>query len=164
MAGEGADTDSRQEGATQHFAAKEEDEDEPRGSNMESVQGTLRHGAVKTEERNDPRIHMMYDPRIHMMYREDLSEDQEDSYGDQEDSSEDSISESSSDDYEELIRGFPEITEVIEEERKEKERRHVEKQLRRRKLPGPISYNLVWGRGWRSAFKRMRVEIPKRES
>ena len=91
---------------------------ESRGNNMDSVQGTVRHVAVKTEEMDDPRIHKMYDPRIQMMYREDSPEDREDST----ESPEDSSSESSSDEYEELIREFPEITAVVEEERERRKK------------------------------------------
>ena len=113
--------------------------------------------AVKTEEGNDPRVHMMYDPRIHMMRnQEDLPEDQNDS-------SDDSSSESTDEDYDGLFREFPEIMEVIEDERKEKERRHMEKQLRKRVPPGPMSYRMVWNRGGRSTFKRMREEGSRRE-
>ena len=114
--------------------------------------------AVKTEEMDGPRIHMVYDTRIQMMYREDLSEERE-----REDSSEDSSSESSSGDYEELASEFADIMAEVEEQRKEKEKRHVEKQLRIRKPPGLISYGLVWSRGWRAAFKKRRAESPKRE-
>ena len=142
---------------TQHLAVKEEDEDESRGSNMDSVPGIVRHVAVKTEEVGDPRIRKMYGPRIQMMYRGGWSEEREEST----DSSEDSSSVSSSDDYEELIKEFPEITEVAEEERKGKERRRVEKQLRRRKYRG--RYHIIWygtedgvrhSGGWGSEVRR----------
>merc|ERR1712105_514086 len=68
------------------------------------------------------------------------------------------MGDSSSEDYEELIREFPEIMKVVEEEGKEKERRHTGKQLRKRAPPGPISYSTVWNRGWRSSFKRKKTE------
>ena len=140
--GKGAGADSRQKSKIHHTSVKEEDG--PRGSNIDSVQGA-KHLAIKTEERDDP--------RIHMMYREtELSE-----------GSSDSSSESSSDVFEESASDFPEIMAEIEEQRKEKEKRWVEKQLRKRKQPGPISYRLVWIRGWRAAFKKRRVESPKRE-
>ena len=71
----------------------------------------------------------------------------------------DSSEVSSGEDHEELIREFPEIMKEVEEVREEKERRHMEKKLRKRVPPGPISYNMVWNRGWRSAFKRIKQKI-----
>ena len=124
---------------------------------MDGVQGTLRHVAVKTEEGNDPRIHMMFDPRIHMV------RNQEESSGDDSDSSDDSSGESTDGDYERLILECPDLMASVEAERKEKERRHMEKQLRRRVQSGRISYRMVWNRGWRCAFKRMREVYSSRE-
>ena len=112
--------DNQQE--TQYLAAKEEDEEEPRGSNMGSVPGFVRRVAAKSEEIDDPRLHKMYGPRIQRVYREGLSENREDST----DSSDESISERRRGDYEELIREFPEAMELVEEERKERKETHRE--------------------------------------
>ena len=105
--GKGADTDSRQEGE-QHIAVKEEIDD------------GKQHIAVK-EEVDDPRIHIMFDPRIH------LERSQEESSADESDSSNDSSGESTDGDYERLILECPDLTASVESERKEKERRHMEK-------------------------------------
>ena len=69
--------DNQQE--KQYLAFKKEEEEEPRGSNMDRVPGIVRKVAVKSEEVDDPRIHKMYDPRIQRMHREDLSEEGEES-------------------------------------------------------------------------------------
>ena len=103
-------------------------------------------GTAGKDPRKDQRIHTMYD-------KEALKVDASDS-----ESESDSSEISPSEDYEESIREFPEIMKVVEEERKEKERKHIEKQLRKRVPPGPISYSMVWNRGWRSSFKRMKTE------
>ena len=58
----------------QYMAVKEEEEEESRGCNMDSVPGFVRHVAAKSEEIDDPRIHKMYDPRIQRMYREGFRE------------------------------------------------------------------------------------------
>ena len=51
----------------------------------------------------------------------------------------------------------------IEEQMKGEEKRRVEKQLRKRKPPGPISYRLMWNRGRFAAFKKRRSESQERE-
>ena len=81
-----------------------------------------------------------------MMYQEDkLSES---------DSSEDSTRELLA----EIARDYPDIAEAVGEERKEDERRRVEKQLRKRKMPGPISFRTVWRRGREVSKKKKKVE------
>ena len=159
--------DSQQE--EQYMAVKEEDGEKPRGSNMERVTGFGRRVAVKSEgkseEIDDPRIHKMYGPKIQRMYREGLSENRGDSTDELTDSSEESRCEESMEAYEELVREFPELMGVVEEERKERERGHTERQLGKREMPGPILYNPVWNRGWGAAFKlkKRRVESSERE-
>ena len=134
-------------------------EDESRESNIDCSQGT-QNLAVKTEQMDGPiaRGRSFWlgegaagtDPRVHMIYREtELSES---------DSSKDSTSELLA----ELARDFPDIAEEVEAERKEGERKRVEKRLRRRKVPGPISFNSVWRRG-REVSKKKKKKVEKSE-
>ena len=136
-------------------------EDESRESNIDSSQGTQRL-TVKTEEKDEPiaRGRSFWlgegatgaDPRVHMMYREtELSE-----------GSSDSGSDSSSDVLGELARDFPVIAAEIEEDRKEEERKRVEKRLRRRKVPGHLTFRLVWNRG-REVNKKKKSIVEKQE-
>ena len=80
--------------AKQYLSIKEEDDDGPRGSNMERVTGFGRRVAVKSEvkseEIDDPRTHKMYGPKIQRMRREDLPENGDDSTEESTDSSEES--------------------------------------------------------------------------
>ena len=112
----------------QYLAVKEEDEEESRGSNMESVPGFGRRAAVKSEEIDDSRIRKMYDPEIQRMYREGLPENRDDSTDESTDSSGESSCERCMEAYEELIREFPEMMEVVEEERKEREREETHRE------------------------------------
>merc|ERR1712112_620360 len=130
----------------QYVGVKKEVKTEEKGENF--CQG---EGITGRDPRIDQRIHMMYDQDT---LKADVSESESES---------DSIGESTDEDYERLILECPDLTASVKAERKEKEQRHMEKQLRRRVQSGRISYRMVWNRGWRCAFKRMKEVYSSRE-
>ena len=166
----------QQKSKMQHSAVKDEGryevsqsymkrlENESRGSNSDSVQGTQQL-EVKTEEKDEPKARgrsfwlgegTSTDPRIHMMYREN-------------ELLEDSSSDSSSGEniFEELARTLPDVEAEIEAECKKEEKERAERRAKRSRmkhLQEPISFRLVWNTpGKRESFTMWESNEKKRK-